>query len=527
MKKTTLITAFLVVMLCGIQTTSASKSSLTNAEFATLILDASGFNPETVTEINYPYLDVPSDLAKYTEKFTQLGYIKYDEDKLFKPYAKVSLPKALETILRYKNIPIYSEVQDEVQFKKNFNNINPKSAYAPIFEIAYEESFFKPNKNTVNFFAPVSEEFVLNLISENKSSKISNTPRSKNYDVFLDVWDKIKNDYLFSNEVDDEELIYAAIDGMVKSLNDKYSNFKLPADAQVFLDQLDNDIEGIGASFIINSQNEIEIVTPLKSSPAEKAGLKPKDIIYKIDDELVKGLDLQSVGKLLKGKSGTKVKINYLRENVEYSVTITRAKVQIPSISAEISSNQILVVTINSFGATTETSFKNIIKKVNPEKVNGVIIDVRKNPGGYVSAAIDIASHFVPKDEILAQVKYAHNKIEYEYSDGYGEFINVPLVVLIDDGSASAAEILASALDEKANAKIVGSQSFGKGTVQEIFKYSDKSLLKITVANWLTPSGKVIDKIGIKPDISITSKSKDQQLNNDAVMNKAFSLLSV
>jgi carboxyl-terminal processing protease len=312
---------------------------------------------------------------------------------------------------------------------------------------------------------------------------------------------------------------------MVEKLGDQYSIFQEPAVSQAFNDSLSNEIQGIGASLGLDSQNNVIVISPIKGSPAEKAGILPGDIISKVDNKPLNNLSLAEVVRQIQGPAGTSVAVELKRGTRVFSLTITRTKLSVPVVTGEVTNDKILIMTINNFGVGTVEAFAQIANDAKSKnKLNGIIIDLRNNPGGFLTAAIDIAGYFLDKGKVVT--KLVGPKVsETEYSNGPATLKGIPTYVLINKGSASAAEILAGALSANGAATLVGNQTFGKGTVQEVTSYSDNSALKLTVAEWLLPSGKSINKVGLSPDIKVDYTDADLKIGIDPQKLRALKAL--
>ena len=313
-----------------------------------------------------------------------------------------------------------------------------------------------------------------------------------------DAYDTLKNDYF--QEVDQEKLINGAIDGMLESLDDPYSDYMSQEDAKNFHQSLSSSFEGIGAE-IQERDGFIFIVTPLKGSPAEKAGLQPEDKIMSVDGKSLQGMSTTEAVALIRGEKGTDVKLSILRQGGEkpVDVSITRDTIPIETVYGEMMDDNIAKVQITSFSQNTANELVTILNDLQKQGMKGLVLDLRQNPGGLLDQAIKISSLFVPEGEILFQVEDREGNVE-KYASENKKNNDLPLVVIIDKGSASASEILAGAVSESAGVPLVGEKSFGKGTVQRAEDFSDGSNMKITTEKWLTPKGNWIHKKGIKPD---------------------------
>jgi carboxyl-terminal processing protease len=313
-----------------------------------------------------------------------------------------------------------------------------------------------------------------------------------------DAYDTLKNDYY--QDVDQEKLINGAINGMLESLDDPYSDYMSQEDAKNFHQSLSSSFEGIGAE-IQERDGHIVIVTPLKGSPAEKAGLQPEDKIMSVDGKSLQGMSTTEAVALIRGEKGTDVKLSILRQGAEQpvDVTITRDTIPIETVYGEMLEGGVAKVQITNFSQNTAKELVNVLNDLQKQGMKGLVLDLRQNPGGLLDQAIKISSLFVPEGKVLFKVEDREGNVE-EYASENSNNNNLPLVVVIDKGSASASEILAGAVSESAGVPLVGEKSFGKGTVQRAEDFSDGSNMKFTTEKWLTPEGNWIHKKGINPD---------------------------
>lgn len=326
------------------------------------------------------------------------------------------------------------------------------------------------------------------------------TERSE-FDKLYTAYDTLKDGYF--EKLDEKKLINGAIDGMVKALDDPYTDYMSVEEAENFHSSINSSFQGIGAE-IQEKDGHITIVSPIKGSPAEKAGLKPNDIITAVDGKSLQGMTSTEAVTIIRGKKGTKVELTIQRPGTDapVKVPIIRDDIPIETVYGEMVGDGIAKVQITSFSTNTSKELTAKLNELQGQGMKGLVLDLRQNPGGLLDEAISISSLFVPKGKLILKVEDRNGKTE-EYpsqNDGDPDF---PLVVLIDKGSASASEILAGAVCESAGVKLVGETSFGKGTVQTAKDFTDNSNLKFTTAKWLTPNGNWIHKKGIKPDFEV------------------------
>lgn len=329
------------------------------------------------------------------------------------------------------------------------------------------------------------------------------TNRSE-FDKLYAAFDTLKNNYF--EEVDQDKLISGAINGMVDSLEDPYSDYMDTSEAKGFHDSISSSFEGIGAE-IQEQDGYIMIVSPIKESPAEKAGLKPNDKVMNVDGESIQGMSATEAVLLIRGEKGTTVKLTIQRPGMDemMEVPIVRDTIPIETVYGEMVEGEegIAKVQVTSFSENTAKELVTTLNDLQSKGMKGLILDLRQNPGGLLEQAIKISSLFLPDNEIILQVEARNGKIEEIKSSSSQDNPNVPLVVVIDKGSASASEILAAAVKESGNVTLIGEKSFGKGTVQQAQDFPDGSNIKFTTQKWLTPNGNWIHKKGITPDVEV------------------------
>ena len=335
----------------------------------------------------------------------------------------------------------------------------------------------------------------------------------KELNKLINVYDTITSNYY--GDLDKKAMIDNAIESMMSDAGDDYTNYTNQKDTTNFLENIDATYEGIGCTVAVNEQKEIYVVSTFENSPARAAGILEKDVILKIDNQDYEGKTSEDMANYIKNNKKSKIKLTIRRGEEEKEITIVRKKVEIPTVTGEIITNEdkkIGYIQISIFSALTYEQFKKELTKLEKQNIQGLIIDVRSNTGGYLSSVTDIASMFLKKEEIIYQLENG-KKIE-KIKDKTKECRNYPVAVIINAASASASEILAAAMKESYNGIIVGTNSFGKGTVQKTKKLSDGSMIKYTVQKWLTPKGNWINEIGVTPTDFCELKSSTQTEEN-------------
>ncbi len=339
----------------------------------------------------------------------------------------------------------------------------------------------------------------------------SDTGSLPKQELFNAIWQIINRDFLRTEKIDPDELAYKALDAMVSGLGDPYTNFFRPAVASDFQSQIKGDISGIGAQIELKS-GALIVVAPLPGSPAEKAGILSGDQIIQADSTVLIGLPLDKAVSYIRGEKGTFVTLKILRGGVSITVRVKRELISIPEIQVRWQGD-IAVVQLVQFGETTEKQIRSVFSDISKQNPHGIILDLRNNGGGLLTAADTVVSNFMPKGTVVASVQSKMQTTQEITQDEPIIDSKTKLVVLVNKGSASAAEIVAGALQDHKRATIVGTQTFGKGTVQEVLGFRSGEALKITIAEWLTPLGRKLDAVGVKPDVVVEKTSdRDDQL---------------
>ena len=344
------------------------------------------------------------------------------------------------------------------------------------------------------------------------------------FNLYFEVWNSIKTNHVDKNQIKDRDLFYGSLEGMAAATGDPYTNFMDPGATSEFYEDLSGTFEGIGAE--IGMRNEIiTVIAPLDGMPAQKAGLRAGDKIYAINGESALGLSVNEAVKRIRGEKGTEVTLTIIRgEDKPEDIKITRDKIVVRSIKTEMKDNGLYYLQITNFNDDTLDLFEEAVSDILLKDPKGVVLDLRNNPGGYLDTAIYIASDWVKEGPVVVE-QFGENRREEHFSNGNARLSDIPTVVLINEGSASASEIVAGALRDYKKATIIGMQSFGKGSVQSISDLSDGSALKVTVAKWLTPEGDYIHDKGIEPQIEVQLTEDDFNNNRDPQLKRAMEFI--
>ncbi|OGJ53917.1 hypothetical protein A3D11_00675 [Candidatus Peribacteria bacterium RIFCSPHIGHO2_02_FULL_49_16] len=381
----------------------------------------------------------------------------------------------------------------------------------------------------VNIGVQFSENFLYgteSLEAQYGTGAVMTNPKEEvDISLLWEVWHLLLKRYINPEQLRVTPMIYGAVTGLVNAVGDPHTAFMTPKQNKEFRDSLQGDLQGIGAELTIKD-GRIVVVAPLKGSPAEQAGLRAGDIIIAVDDKSIEGFPLFDVVHQIRGKKGTIVKLGIIREiNAStYTIAITRGDIKVPSIEYEIKetdAGSIGYLAIHQFGDDTIIDITRTLKSAKEKNIDGLILDVRFNGGGYLDGAVSLASLFLKKGKVVS-VQGRGNAMTDHYVSGRPLLPDMPLVVLINQATASAAEIIAGALRDHERATIIGMQSFGKGTVQEVIDMSGGGGLRVTVAHWLTPSGRNLGQEGVTPDIEVEFTQEDIDVDRDPQLEKAL-----
>jgi len=363
------------------------------------------------------------------------------------------------------------------------------------------------------------------------SGKEEGMPEKIDFSAFWKAWNVLNQKYV-STKIDnktanDEDKVYGAISGLADSLGDPYTTFFPPEEAKLFESEISGNFGGVGME-VGMKDNVVTVIAPLKNTPASRAGILSGDKVVEIDGMSTQGMSVDQAIKKIRGEKGTKVELTLLREGKKdlIKVSITRDTINIPTIDTEIK-NGVFIIKLYNFSEQSPRLFRDALQKFITGGTPKLVLDLRGNPGGYLTAAIDIASWFLPSDAVVVIEDFGGKKEQIVHkSSGYNVFNdNLKMVVLVDAGSASASEILAGALKEHEIATLVGTATFGKGSVQELVPITSKTSLKVTIARWLTPKGNSISDGGLKPDVEVKVTEEDRTAGKDLQLEKALELL--
>jgi len=356
-------------------------------------------------------------------------------------------------------------------------------------------------------------------------------PDNVDFSVFWDAWDTLNKKYVDPDKLDTQKMLYGAIEGMVNSIGDPYTVFFEPVVSEKFQEEISGSFGGVGIE-IGKRSGAITVIAPLKDTPADRAGIKAGDKILKVDGKVVADLTIDSVVSIIRGKKGTKVALTLSRDGTVKDYELTRETIRVPSIKWELIDGKVAYLQIYTFNKNVDSDFQKAAEEILKSSATKLIIDLRNNPGGLLDSAINLAGWFLDTNQIVTMEESRDGSRQEFKSEGRGALKIYPTIVLINNGSASASEILAGALHDNRNIQLVGEKSFGKGSVQELENFKNGSSLKVTIAKWLTPKGRSISDLGIEPnfEVKIPEDAEEGSIEfgkagKDPQLDKAIQLL--
>lgn len=380
-------------------------------------------------------------------------------------------------------------------------------------------------KEIIKGLSPNATTTSLGIVKDKDGAIPDYLKKDVDFNLFWDVWNIIKQES-YDKNIPDTQLFYGALTGIVESLGDPHSVFFTPENTNGFNEELDGKFEGIGTEIGMRD-NILTVIAPLDDSPALKAGLRPKDLILEIDGNKTEGISLNKAVSLIRGKSGTEVVLTIYRDGLKEpkKISIIRKAITVKSVEFEIKDNNIAYIKIRQFNSETVPIFNNAVLEIlkNPN-IAGIILDMRYNPGGYLQSAIDVAGEWVD-GEVVVKEKVRDGEEVLHRANKSAKLDKFKTVVLVNAGSASGSEIVAGALQDLGKATIVGTQTYGKGSVQKLINLKDGSSIKLTVAKWFTPKGNTIEGDGITPDVKVEITEDDYNTYKDPQMDKAISII--
>jgi len=520
---------------------------VTRGEFLKMAFNDIGYR-QPPSEGTTAFLDIPGDswIAPYVKKALEINIITANgAQPLFKPTDPITRVDTIKIAFAISGIstPYYTDISPE----ELFQDVRPNAWYAYLARSAKIHGITTV-KNPGLFWAKHlmtrgdAAELVYKLqeerqLLEGAFGTIVMSPEEIEFDesaldlmnnpkfaILLDVWQKANTDFYNKDNINKDELVYGAIKGLVDRLGDQYTVFEEPSDALGLQEYLQGEFEGIGTVIDVIDNNFI-IMKVLPNSPAEKANLQTGDVIKKIDYKSLENLTINEALNLIRGDAGTSIHLTIIRNGLTLEIDLTRAKIVLVSASGKMIGN-IAYVSVTEFTENSATEFANTLTELNKLSPKGYILDLRNNPGGYLDSAVHMLGHFIEGDKKVVTTKTADGITRDFQTSGGGELKEKPVIVIVNGDTASAAEIMAAAIQDYKIGKLLGTKTYGKGSVQEITSYTDDSLLKISIAHWLTPNGRDINGTGLTPDILVELNQSQLLQGIDNQLNRAVEILN-
>jgi carboxyl-terminal processing protease len=363
-----------------------------------------------------------------------------------------------------------------------------------------------------------------NLTNPTQAQQMGDTDQA--FEVIREAYDIIKSRYVDSAEVDVPLLVDGALQGMVESLGDDFSSYLTPEGYADFNRSMEGNVEGIGVVIDTNDEGQIYVVSLIRGAAAIDAGVLPGDIFWEVNGESVAELDQNELATLVRGPAGTEVTVTFKRGEEFVTFTMTRVRFEVPNVEFEILEGDIAYISMAQFTTDLRSQLDNALEEVDVNSRAGLIIDIRDNPGGLLSSVVDVASVFLPEDDVILYETFGDGSEETFTANGDFADIEVPIVLLINGGSASASELLAGAMQDTDRATLIGETTFGKGTVQNIQPISNGGAIRITIARWLTPNRNWIHEFGITPDIEVPYDPATDGVDVDPQLDAAVEFIN-
>jgi carboxyl-terminal processing protease len=361
-------------------------------------------------------------------------------------------------------------------------------------------------------------------------NKEEGKPGELDFALFWQVWNKLSEKYVNPSKIDNQKMLYGAIEGMVNSVGDPYTVFFEPPVSKKFQESIQGSFGGVGIELGMKS-GVLTVISPIKDSPADRAGIKAGDKIVKVDGKTTDSLSIEEAVELIRGKNGTKVVLT-ISNGTTRDVELIRETIKIPAVKWELIEGNVAYLQIFTFSQNVDPDFEKAAQEILKSPATRLIVDLRNNPGGLLDSAINLAGWFIDKGQIVTMEEFRDGTREEFRAGGNAALKGYPTIFLINGGSASASEILSGAVHDNRDIKLVGEKSFGKGSVQELEKFDNGSSLKVTIAKWLTPKGRSITDLGIEADYEVKLPENPEEgtlefgkPGKDPQLDKALELL--
>lgn len=508
-------------------------SPLTRSQFLKMAFTAAGLKDQTFPLVA-PAADVPAKIwfSPFVAQALKIGAFDLDHDGLFRPDKQITLLEAMKASMTLWGIGIPPKVDEGISLP----NVKPDAWFAPLFFRAQTLNLLSPTDfpfqrliradgaDLLFNFHFVAGDSISSPDVPTIQIDLGTTSQSDDrLDQLLHVWQLIQNSYLHPEDLSDQNQTWGAISGLVDSIGDPHSTFIPPAQQSDFLANLEQEITGIGAH--VDMENgQLTIIAPVPDSPADRAGILARDIIIRVDDTDITGFPKMKSVDLIRGPIGQPVTITIRRPSTgqTFELLIIRELIDEQTVSLEIMERNFAKIRITQFTSDTSHEFSQVVSEILAKgtQIRGIILDLRNNPGGYLDSALEVSSYFLKKDEIITKTRDKNNQGQDYKASADGELATYKTVILVNEGSASAAEIMAGALSQNRGSVLIGSVTFGKGTAQVLQNLPDGSILKLTIAEWLLPDGTPVNHQGLTPDILIPDNPAtvlDEQMNRALV----------
>jgi carboxyl-terminal processing protease len=432
--------------------------------------------------------------------------------------------RILQAIFNVKNIMTNNETP--IEPKVNKKNIINLLIILVLIVMSFSLGMYNANDTAPVEESSGKETKYLGNIFNKYSDPRSNLDEDVDFNLFWETWDELKKKYIDGSKIQDKQLFYGALKGMVDSVGDPYTIYMEPVTTEIFNNDLAGTFEGIGAEIGIKD-DVLTVIAPLPDMPAELAGIRAGDKILAIDSTSTAGINIDDAVSRIRGEKGTEVTLSISREGEPsvLDIIIKRDKIIIKSVKTELTEDGIFIIKVTNFNNDTEQLFSNAVREALEKNAKGIVLDLRNDPGGFLEAAIEMASEWIENDLIVIE-QFSEESLKNEHlSRGRARLKDFPTVVLVNRGSASASEIVSGALQDYKKALIVGEKTFGKGSVQTLVNFKDGSSLKVTIAKWMTPGGRSINDEGIEPDLVVPYTVYDYQNELDPQKDVALELI--
>ncbi|MEX0934372.1 MAG: S41 family peptidase, partial [Candidatus Saccharimonadales bacterium] len=361
-------------------------------------------------------------------------------------------------------------------------------------------------------------------ISRQYETQNEHLPESLDYSSIDRLYDLLRKNY--AGELSLEDLMLGLKQGLISATGDPFTEYLTAEEAEEFHSSLNGEFSGVGIEIGIRD-DRLVVIAPIADTPADRAGLRAGDAIVAIGEEDATDMGLQTAVSKIRGEDGTEVTLTISREGEELQdITITRGLIEVPSVNSEMLENNIGYIKLNRFGSSTSSDFRRVAQDLIDQGATAIVLDMRNNPGGYFDAATGVASEFLETGEVIVEERRGDEVIATERARNNGSLVGLPVVVLVNGGSASSSEIVSGALGDHGVATIIGEQTFGKGSVQQLIEVGDGSMLRVTIANWYTPSGLNISESGVTPDEVVEMSQEDFAADLDPQLDRAIEILS-